>query len=121
MNESSFLSHVALRLKAGEPVVWIESVDDDWIVEGVKRIVGAWGDCRVVEKIDFEAVDMGESKRRVVWVWQGAMQADISVAEKALLLRSKRLRAPSTVVVLVSPTSVVRPATLENIPISSSR
>ena len=76
---------MALRLKAGEPVVWIESVDDDWIVEGVKRIVGAWGDCRVVEKIDFEAVDMGESKRRVVWVWQGAMQADISVAEKALL------------------------------------
>ena len=120
MNESSFLSHVALRLKAGEPVVWIESVDDDWIVEGVKRIVGAWGDCRVVEKIDFEAVDMGESKRRVVWVWQGAMQADISVAEKALLMRSKRLRAPSTVVVLVSPTSVVRPATLENIPILSA-
>ena len=61
-----------------------------------------------------------ESKRRVVWVWQGAMQADISVAEKALLLRSKRLRAPSTVVVLVSPTSVVRPATLENIPILSA-
>lgn len=120
MNESSFLSHVALRLKAGEPVVWIESVDDDWIVEGVKRIVGAWGDCRVVEKIDFEAVDMGESKRRVVWLWQGAMQADIASAEKALLLRSKRLRAPSTVVVLVSPTSVVRPATLENIPILSA-
>lgn len=120
MNESSFLSHVALRLKAGEPVVWIESVDDDWIVEGVKRIVGAWGDCRVVEKIDFEAVDMGESKRRVVWLWQGAMQADIAAAEKALLLRSKRLRAPSTVVVLVSPTSVVRPATLENIPILSA-
>lgn len=120
MNESSFLSHVSLRLKAGEPVVWIESVDDDWIVEGVKRIVGAWGDCRVVEKIDFEAVDMGESKRRVVWVWQGAMQADIAAVEKALLMRSKRLRAPSTVVVLVSPTSVVRPATLENIPILSA-
>lgn len=122
MNESSFLSNVSLRLKAGEPVIWIESVDDDWIVEGVKRTVAAWGECRIVETLDFEAVENGggDGKRRVVWLWLGAMQSDIAAAEKALQLRSKRLRTPSTVVVLVSPTSVVRPAALENIPVLSA-
>ncbi len=122
MNESSFLNHVALRLKASEPIVWIETADDDWIVGGIERIVSPWGDCRIVGKPDFDALGSSSDgeKKRAVWVWQGAMQADIAAAEKALFARSKLLRAPSTLVVLVSPTSVTRPAALENIPVLSA-
>lgn len=117
MNESSFLNGIAWRVKAQEPVIWVETSDDDWFVESLKLRMAQWGECRVVGTPDFEAI---EKSNRVVWIWGGALQGEILAHEKSLLARSHQLRSRSALVIVVSPMTVVRPSTLEAIPVLSA-
>ena len=113
MTETSFLQSVFLGIKASEPVVWIESPDDSWIIAALQaqrktRIQF----CDTVP--DFAALE--SVTERTVIVWNNVTPQALATSIPNLARLARRLRSALTCVVIAHP-SVPRPAILSSIPV----
>lgn len=115
MNETEFLQALILSIKAADPLIWVETPDDDWIIDALKR---SMNDLRIphdfLEAIDFNALE--KIQTRAVYIWYNASTEMFEDCERALFRLSKRLRTTVTLVVLAHPTTS-RPSSLSHIPI----
>ncbi|MBQ9816849.1 MAG: AAA family ATPase [Proteobacteria bacterium] len=115
MTDSEFLQSILLSIKAAEPMIWIDTPEDDWIVEALKRDLTTFQiEHEVQENPDFENLEKINTRRVVIWV--NVSNRVIDENELALQRISRRLRTPLTLVIVAHP-SERRPDTLAHIPI----
>lgn len=114
MDEASFLQAFFLRIKASEPLIWLDTSDDDWILEALKRELSS----STVELVISDNPDMPSleqlSARKVV-VWVNAVTEELKAHEHALLRLSRRMKSMLTLIILASP-SLSCPDALGRIP-----
>ncbi len=114
MNESSFIHALRLRIKACEPLIWIETPDDDWILETLRREL-------TPQNITFEITDypkwteFEKYTQRTVIAWTNLSSRDCEEHATALIRLSRQLRTSITLVVLSLP-ETERPQCLNHVP-----
>ena len=114
MNETDFLHSLRLRIKSTEPLIWIETPDDDWIIEALRREL-------TPQNIAFDITDFPKWDEfekitdRTVIVWTNLTAADCEMHASALIRLSRQLRTAVTLVILSLP-NTERPLFLNHIP-----
>lgn len=118
MNESEFLQSLFLSIKASEPLIWVETADDDWIVDAVKREMASLQiACSIQDNLDFDALE--KSAGRCVVIWNNGSSDEYEEHAHTLLRIGRRLRTSLTIVILMHP-SQQRPESLRFMPIYSA-
>lgn len=114
MLESNFLKSIYLSIKASEPVIWIETPDDDWIIEAIKRELATTKmPCEIGENPDFTTLEKVSS--RTVFLWINACSQDFTTHERSLIRIARRMRSLLTIVILAHP-STIKPQSLSDFP-----
>ncbi|MBO4349651.1 MAG: hypothetical protein J6A01_01735, partial [Proteobacteria bacterium] len=114
MLESDFLKSIYLSIKASEPVIWIETPDDDWIIEAIKReLAGVKLPCEVGENPDFTTLE--KVSARTVFLWINASANDFTAHERSLIRIARRMRSLLTIVIFAHPCDI-KPQLLADFP-----
>ena len=115
MNESDFLHSLRLRIKACEPLIWIETPDDDWILEALRREL-------TPQNITFDITDdprweeIDKYTQRTVIAWTNLTTRDCEAHASSLIRLSRQLRTTVTLVILSLPGNQ-RPQFLSHVPV----
>lgn len=118
MDENSFLRILILSMMASEPVIWVETPEDDWIIESIKHYVDEKSmKFSVVEEPDFEALE--RVRERTVVLWCNATTEDYHQSSKFLMHLSRRFKTELTLIILMHPVQK-RPECLRHIPLLSA-
>lgn len=99
MDETTFLTQLLLHIRAKYPLFFVETADEDWIVDAVNREFGASCDVVVMDTLDDTKLDY-TGVRQAIYLWCGACNEDWNAHRKALLKLARRFRTSVTLVML---------------------
>lgn len=91
MDETEFLQQLALHIQAHYPMLFIETPDDDWIVESLKSYFGQVFDVETIAELDPAQLELMPEKPRILH-WVGATIEDWRLHARVLLRHAHRLR-----------------------------
>ncbi|MBQ1924890.1 MAG: AAA family ATPase [Proteobacteria bacterium] len=99
MDETEFLQQLLLNIRAHYPVLLIETADEDWIVDALRRELGSEGTVVVTDHLEADSLKDPPSKQKIV-VWQGATELDWQENDRELRRHARKLRTPVTLVMM---------------------
>ena len=114
MNESDFLHSLRLRIKSSEQLICIETPDDDWILEALRREL-------TPQNITFDITDAPKWEEfekythRIVIAWTNLTTQDCENNATALIRLSRQLRSAVTLVIFSLP-GTQRPQFITHVP-----
>lgn len=115
MNESEFLRTLFLRIKAAEPLVWIETPDDDWIINAVRsELANLKIPLEVTDAPDLESLEKAQTRNVVLWL--NATTDALNAHERILTRITRKLRTQLTLII-PAPSHIIRPESLARIPV----
>ena len=115
MNESEFLRTLLLRIRAAEPLIWIETPDDDWIISSVKaELTNLKIPVETTDSPDLAALENAQT--RTVVLWLNATPTALQEQERILMRITRKLRSQLTLII-PAPSHITRPEMLARIPI----
>lgn len=97
MDENEFLQQLSLHIQAHYPMFFIETPDDDWIVEALKNHFGQVCDIERVAELDEQKLEQAPSKPLLLH-WIGATIQDWREHARALIRHAHRLRTNVTLI-----------------------
>ena len=99
MDESVFLQQLALHIKARYPLFFIETPDEDWIVQAIKTDFEKTADVELVDAIDPSLLNATTPKQRIVLL-SGATPDTWTQYARALMKHARLTRAMTTLILL---------------------
>ena len=114
MDENQFIQSVLLRVKSSEPVIWIDTPDDDWIIESLKNDLTA-------SSIKFDMTDkppfntFNNTSTRIVYIWNCPSFNEINSVSEYIYHHANRLRT-SVSLIVITPIGQNKPDILYKLP-----
>ncbi|MBR4985743.1 MAG: AAA family ATPase [Proteobacteria bacterium] len=115
MNESDFLRTLFLRIKAAEPLIWIETPDDDWIINAIRtELANLKISLEITDTPDLASLENVQTRTAVLWL--NVTSAALHAHEQPLMRMIRKLRTQLTLII-PAPSHIVRPEFLAKYPV----
>lgn len=102
MNEDAFIKSIAIAIRAHEPLIWIESHEDQWILDALSRDKSLVNSkIQVLDNPNLDEFDQGKSQKVIAWV--NATAQNILENQQFILKIYKNSTFSSTLILITSP------------------
>ncbi|MCL2325391.1 MAG: AAA family ATPase [Proteobacteria bacterium] len=98
MDETAFVQNLVLHIRAGYPLICVETPDDDWLLEALAGACTPMARFEVVEQLD--ALTVETTEMRTVFVWVNPATADVHEALPWLRKHQRRIKTQVTIILL---------------------
>ena len=114
MNEKSFIQQIILRIKAAEPLIWIETPDCDWIVDSLKLYLESSKiHYNITQKSPVNSFD--NSVAQHVYIWNVLSSRELDTNADDICRHNSQLKTSATLIIITI-AGLTRPQALNNIP-----
>ena len=114
MNETEFIQQLMLRIKAAEPLIWIDTPDNDWIIDSLKRdLESSKIHYSIIQKPPFNTFE--NSTAQHVYIWFDVSMRELDANAEDIYRHNGQLKTTATLIIL-TPLGQTRPQSLSKIP-----
>ncbi len=99
MDETEFLQQLALHIKARYPLFFVETPDDDWIIQAVQTTFSAVADVQCITHLDPKLLEANDPKLHI-YLWCGASTDDWHAYASELTVHARRFRTSATLIMM---------------------